>query len=923
MFFGREDVFDWIQNSLTGRYADHILVIHGQRRVGKTSVLKQLANVLPRKYIPVFFDLQGRTHTTLDRFLWWLAREITREVKQQTEIIIVPPEKEAFTADSDYFENHFLPDLKTAIGERSILLTFDEFDNLEEAEVKEELAVPLIDYLRRLMEDKALSFIFSIGSSGRKLENMQAAYTDFFKTALYKKISFLTHFQCSNLITKPVEGILEITPFAIERIYQITSGHPYFTQLCCHELFSLCQRTGQLTITEHDVDAILEDVVERGTVNLKFVWDEASDLEKWILSSLAAHQEFTNQNELQDFLKLQKVRFSEPDLVSALLHLKEKDILTGENRFVIGLLRTWLVKNRTLEQAREELTETNPIASRYIEIGLEFQDSGQFTKAIENFKEALVVSPEHIQAQVNIGLCYMIQKLHSQAVLEFEKSLVMDDEDIAARSGLCSAYLAMGDDLISKGKIKDAQKTFQKVLQINTEHTDARQRLADLCLQRAEKALIDGRDEEALSAFLEASRYSPEDTALAERFEKAKKGKKNKVVADLLVKAEKLIASRVWKEASSIIHTAHEYDPENERVLELSKQIDQQQRVESLNNYLARADRAEQSGVLNLAEAALQEYLEIDPQDTSVIQRLERVRATIRKKSIEDYGQRARSLARQEKFEESLAVWQELVSFAPDEEPAIQNDLEQLKVLQTRAEKYQQALGDFSKKNYERSALLFKEIVIHDENYKDAARLLTESIELRQKSRRFWQHKWFLPVVASSGFIGLAFVVGSLLLNGVKTQKNTFSTATLSVVGLPTVTPTLEPVPTFTPTPMPMRWTRLASEENFTLDTVTSIIIDPQDPEVLYAGMASSGIYKTIDRGSSWLPKQNGLSASHIRAIVIDPNNTRKLYALAIPGGVYKTTDGGENWVATMNRSIRTDSWGGSVLKIDPKNSDI
>jgi hypothetical protein len=71
MFFGREDVFDWIERSLTGRYADHILVIHGQRRVGKTSVLKQLHNRLPERYIPVFFDFQGRTHTTLDRFRWW------------------------------------------------------------------------------------------------------------------------------------------------------------------------------------------------------------------------------------------------------------------------------------------------------------------------------------------------------------------------------------------------------------------------------------------------------------------------------------------------------------------------------------------------------------------------------------------------------------------------------------------------------------------------------------------------------------------------------------------------------------------------------------------------------------------------------------------------------------------------------------
>jgi AAA+ ATPase superfamily predicted ATPase len=63
MFFGRDDVFDWIEKSITGQYSEHILVIHGQRRVGKTSVLKQLGNRLPSKYIPVFFDLQGRTHT--------------------------------------------------------------------------------------------------------------------------------------------------------------------------------------------------------------------------------------------------------------------------------------------------------------------------------------------------------------------------------------------------------------------------------------------------------------------------------------------------------------------------------------------------------------------------------------------------------------------------------------------------------------------------------------------------------------------------------------------------------------------------------------------------------------------------------------------------------------------------------------------
>ncbi len=444
MFFGREDVFQWITNSLSGQYADHILVIHGQRRVGKTSVLKQLGNRLPPRYIPVFFDLQGRTHTTFDRFLWWLAREISRVLKQERNIDIPVPEKEVFTRDIEYFDNRFLGEVHDAIHGQTLLLTFDEFDNLEETEVKEELARPLVDYLKQMMGREGVNFIFSIGSSGRKLENMQAAYTDFFKSALYKKISFLSEEQAHKLITDPVAGVIEYDRAAVERIYAITSGHPYFTQLVCHELFSRCQRTELRNVTRLDVDAILEDVVERGTVNLKFVWDEASDLEKWSLAALA-QLEKADTHSLAEHLRKNRVRFSENDLNSSLLRLREKDVLTRENRFVIHLLRLWLLKNRPMDQVREELTEVNPIANRYIEIGLEFKDSGQYAKAIESFQEALAVARENVQAQVSIGLVYMDQKSYEKAILEFERALVMDDEDVSAIAGLCEAHLALGD----------------------------------------------------------------------------------------------------------------------------------------------------------------------------------------------------------------------------------------------------------------------------------------------------------------------------------------------------------------------------------------------------------------------------------------------------------------------------------------------
>ena len=158
--------------------------------------------------------------------MWWLAREITRTLKQKLDIEIPQPSRDDFAADPEYLISEFLPKLKPLLGDHILLLTFDEFDTLDQDEIQESFSRPLVTYLRRMMELDGLSFIFSIGSSGDKLENMQASYTDFFKSALYRKISFLTRDDCYRLVSKPVEGVIEYEPNAIDQIYEITSGHP-------------------------------------------------------------------------------------------------------------------------------------------------------------------------------------------------------------------------------------------------------------------------------------------------------------------------------------------------------------------------------------------------------------------------------------------------------------------------------------------------------------------------------------------------------------------------------------------------------------------------------------------------------------------------------------------------------------------------
>jgi tetratricopeptide (TPR) repeat protein len=685
MFFGREGVFSWIERSLAGKYVDHILVLHGQRRVGKTSVLKQIPNFLPEKYIQVFFDLQGRTNTTLDRFLWWLAREIARTLKQEGDISLPQPNRDAFATDPEYLINEFLPNLKPLLKERVLLLTFDEFDTLDRSEIQETLAVPLIAYLRRLIELDWINFVFSIGSSGDKLENMQASYTDFFKSALYRKISFLTRDDSYRLITKPVEGVIQYDRKAVNRIVEMTSGHPYFTQLMCHELFSLCQKTGARVIRAEDVESVLGDVIERGTVNLKFVWDEATDLEKWILAGLAQMEKSGSSQALEQLLRKQRVRFSESDLNSAIIHLRDKDVITQDNQFIIHLLRMWLQANRPMDRVREELVEVNPIANRYIEIGDEYREMGQAQQAIESYQQALRVDPGNLKAQSNIAVVYFKRGSYQEAAAAFEKALQIDDEDVVCRTGYCDSNLALGDQARKDGEVDDGIRYYQKILVINAAHTDARQRLADIHRERADKFLVDGQDDEALSAFNRAIGLTPEDDSLTARYNHILAQKKAKVVGEWLAKADQSLSRQRWDQAAEMVSEALKLDPENQDLQAKLLEVKDAPRQFKIQAYRREAEAAITKGDFEKAISAIETAVLLAPEDLSLANWLDSTRGDQVNAQLNLYRDRAARAVTTGDWDAAVAAWDAALKHAP-EDPTLARELADTKAakLQTQ-----------------------------------------------------------------------------------------------------------------------------------------------------------------------------------------------------------------------------------------------
>ena len=253
MFFGREDVFSFVRRNLTGRHRDAPIVLYGQRRTGKTSVLYQMHRHLDPRYRCIFIDLHGLNLKGVENLLWGLANSIRRGMQRDHQLSVAVPERAAFSLNPQAeFETTFLDAVWSALGEDHLVLMIDEVVRLHEEVQAGRLEREVFDYLRHLMQHfERLNFVFSLGSG---VEEMKMDYAFLFGVALYHRISFLEPAAARGLITDPVQGCYQMMPDAVEKILQITTGHPYYTQLVCHCLFDRWLRAPKSQMTSDDVE---------------------------------------------------------------------------------------------------------------------------------------------------------------------------------------------------------------------------------------------------------------------------------------------------------------------------------------------------------------------------------------------------------------------------------------------------------------------------------------------------------------------------------------------------------------------------------------------------------------------------------------------------------------------------------------------
>jgi hypothetical protein len=366
-FFGRDDIFNFIRQNAPALERKTILVLIGERRTGKTSILQQLpARLKDPRSIPVYIDGQQLgIDAGMSSFFLSLTVAIADGLAAAG--IIVPHlTPEQLRENPQYiFEQQYLPLVRERIGGRVLLLTIDEFEELG-ARVKRGLLPPeIFPYLRHLIQHgEQLAFIFA---GTHKVEQLMGDYWSvLFNIAEYRKVSFLKREEAVRLITEPVRSFgMVYDNLAINEILSLTACNPYFTQLLCNLLVNRCNEAERSYVTVQDVRDTVEELLETGRAHLTFLWQTSDREAKLTLAALAELRDQLDQittAAITDQVSKYQRRLDPSQIMGTMEQLSARDIVREmpgspvSYDFTAQLYAHWLRRYKPLSKVAEEVS---------------------------------------------------------------------------------------------------------------------------------------------------------------------------------------------------------------------------------------------------------------------------------------------------------------------------------------------------------------------------------------------------------------------------------------------------------------------------------------------------------------------------------------------------------------------------------------
>ncbi len=357
LFVGRDDIVQKLEEELSRGNLRPTFLLNGERRMGKSSTLRQLPTRLGDRYLPILYDLQNPgILSSAAAFLNTIAGGIytlmtaqgmdIRKSPEQADLIQAGEKNEA----TIYHEfDKWLKGVEDILKQenRTLLLIFDEFEKLGDAGRNGQLNLDaLLNWFRDITQNRPRLALLFCGTE--TLDEIKEKSAGPFSNVQSLRVTFLLPREARRLIVNPVPNFPGEEIFGqevITKIIEATGGHPFLVQAICDELIKDLNDAIRYPAQVKDVLMAVNEVMESwGPSFFRDLWVRTSEEQRRCLIALkdlgrASFLEIVQRSQLEE-----RVAWH------ALEKLRERDLILVESsifyRIATPIFSEWVERNR-------------------------------------------------------------------------------------------------------------------------------------------------------------------------------------------------------------------------------------------------------------------------------------------------------------------------------------------------------------------------------------------------------------------------------------------------------------------------------------------------------------------------------------------------------------------------------------------------
>jgi type I restriction enzyme M protein len=386
VFFGREELLDQIRRQIV--QSGNVVLLEGNRRAGKSSILRHLEGVGPVPgWLGVYCSLQGAegSQTGVGVPTAAIFREIAISIAKGMINLgievplpdgsIMPPGKKigiAKACRNGISDDHPFADFRDyaetaleAVAEKQlgILMMLDEFDKLQDG-IDNGVTSPQVPENIRFLVQTYPGFS-AILTGSRRLKRLREEYwSTLFGLGTRFGVTSLSTESAKRLVTEPVKGRLVYSREAVERAIMLTNRQPFLLQSLCNRIFDMA---AQLKIRSISLDVVEEAATLLADDNEHFrsLWEHAeTDQRRFILGLIhneTAGSDLLRFGLLRELLSTHGIEVDEEELSSDLDFLRELELVdlvgesgSGHYTLAIPLMGKWIGQQNDFEVLRNK-----------------------------------------------------------------------------------------------------------------------------------------------------------------------------------------------------------------------------------------------------------------------------------------------------------------------------------------------------------------------------------------------------------------------------------------------------------------------------------------------------------------------------------------------------------------------------------------